>query len=301
MDAVVFPGQGSQKPGMGVPWVDTPSWEIVARVGDVVSRDVASLLLDADAPTLQATRNAQIAAFALGLVVLDTARRAGLTFGLAAGHSLGEYTALVAAGVLSLEDATTLVGERAEAMQSAAEERPGTMAAVLGLDPDAVAGACARADGNAWVANDNAPGQIVIAGTPGGIEVASAAARDLGAKVRPLAVGGAFHTPLMASAQTRLDAAVGCAHFADATVEVVANVDATGHRVGSDWPGLLSRQLCSPVRWRESVTGFRQLGVTRVVELGAGAVLGGMIKRIDPDLARASISSPAEAGTVTFP
>src|SRR5580704_16671066 len=128
----MFPGQGSQRPGMGGPWVATPSWAVVAEVSDVLGRDVGSLLLDADAATLQATRNAQVASFALGLVILDAARAAGLTWDAAAGHSLGEYTALVAAGVLAADAAAVLVGERAEAMQAAADAAPGTMAAVLG-------------------------------------------------------------------------------------------------------------------------------------------------------------------------
>lgn len=298
MDAVIFPGQGSQKPGMGTPWVDSDSWKVVGQIGEVLGRDVAALLLDADGPTLQATRNAQVASFALGLVILDAATRAGVTFGLAAGHSLGEYTALVAAGVLGLEDAAVLVGERADAMQAAADARPGTMAAVLGLEPDDVAAACAQAGGQAWIANDNAPGQIVIAGTSEGVATAGAAAKERGAKVLPLAVGGAFHTPLMKSAQDQLDRALAAAPFATGQVPIVANVDAVAHRDGSEWPGLLGRQLCSPVRWRESVQSFRPLGVTRVVELGPGGVLSGMVKRIDPDLARSTAAMPADLATL---
>jgi len=294
MDAVIFPGQGSQKPGMGSSWAETASWDVVDRISGVLGRDVAALLLDADAATLQATRNAQVAAFALGLVILDGARRAGMSFGLAAGHSLGEYTALVAAGVLDVEAATALVGERAEAMQMSADGNPGTMAAILGLDADAVAEACSRAGGGAWIANDNAPGQIVIAGTPEGVASATEAAKEARGKVRPLAVGGAFHTPLMASAQARLDDALSGAPFRDGDVSVVANVDAAAHRNGADWGPLLSRQLCSPVRWRESVAGFVGLGVTRVVELGPDGILGGMVKRIAPELDRAVVAEPAD-------
>jgi [acyl-carrier-protein] S-malonyltransferase len=293
VDAVVFPGQGSQRPGMGAPWVGTPSWAVVGLVSDVVGRDVGALLLDADAATLQATRNAQIAAFALGLVILDASRRTGLTLGAAAGHSLGEYTALVASGSLGPEDASRLVGERAGAMQAATEAAPGTMAAVLGLDADDVQRSCDAADGQAWIANDNAPGQIVVAGTGDGVAAAAAAAKGRGAKVMPLAVGGAFHTPLMGTAQARLDAALAVAPFADG-LPVVANVDALPHPTGAEWPVLLSAQLCRPVRWRESILALRAIGVTRVVELGPGAVLTGMVKRIAPDLERASIGIPEE-------
>ena len=297
-DAIIFPGQGSQKPGMGATWKDTDSWSVVGRISDVLARDVAELLVSADAPTLQETRNAQVASFALGLVILDAARQRGLSWDLAAGHSLGEYTALVAAGVLGIEAAARLVGERAEAMQAAALARPGTMVAVLGLDRDAVADACAAAGGEAWMANDNAPGQIVVAGTAEGVAAAGAAAKERGGKVLPLVVGGAFHTPLMASAQDRLDRALGDAAFEQGHVAVVANVDAAPHQDGSDWPDLLSRQLCGVVRWRESVAAFETLGVTRVVELGPGAVLGGMVKRIAPSLARVCVATPADLESV---
>ena len=278
---------------MGAPWVDTPSWEVVGRVGAVLGRDVGRLLLDADAPTLQATRNAQVAAFALGLVLLDAARRAGLSWTAAAGHSLGEYTALVAAGVLSVDDAARLVGERAEAMQEAADTSPGTMAAILGLSFDEVAACCDAAAGS-WMANDNAPGQIVVAGTHGGVGAAAAAAKERGAKVLPLSVGGAFHTPLMSSAQARLDEALRAAPFGDADAVVVANVDASPHREAVDWPELLGAQLCHPVRWREGVLRLSDLAVTRVVELGPGSVLSGMVKRIAPDLDRVCLATPDE-------
>jgi [acyl-carrier-protein] S-malonyltransferase len=290
----MFPGQGSQKVAMGAPWAGTPSWEVVRAVADVLHRDVGALLLDADAATLQATRNAQVAAFALGLVELDAARRAGMVWEVAAGHSLGEYTALVAAGVLSVEEATRLVGERAEAMQAAADASPGTMAAVLALDADAVAACCREAGGTAWMANDNAPGQIVVAGTHEGVAAASAVAKERGGKVLPLAVGGAFHTPLMRSAQERLDLALGTAPFANATAAVVANVDASGHRSCHDFRALLSSQLCSPVRWRESMLRLEKMGVTRVVELGPGGVLAGMVKRTVPALSRVSAGTPEE-------
>lgn len=292
MDAVMFPGQGSQKAGMGEPWLGSPSWAAVEEVSDVLGRDVGALLVGADAPTLQATRNAQVAAFALGLVILDAARRAGLTWHVAVGHSLGEYTALVAAGVLHPAEAARLVGERADAMQHATEQSPGTMSAVLGLELDDVAACCAG--GDAWVANDNAPGQVVVAGTHEGVATVAAAAKARGGKVLPLAVGGAFHTPLMASAQERLDLALGTAPFADATATVVANVDATPHRAAHDFRSLLSAQLCRPVRWREGVLQLPVLGVTRVVELGPGAVLSGMVKRIAPDLERLSLAAPAD-------
>jgi len=294
MDAVMFPGQGSQRPGMGEPWKSAPSWADVERVSDVLGRDVGALLLDADAATLQATRNAQVASFALGLVILDAARAAGVTWGAAAGHSLGEYTALVAAAVLDGDDATRLVGARADAMQTAADECPGTMAAVLGLDEGQVQASCDAAGGDAWVANDNAPGQIVVAGTHDGVARASAEAKERGGKVMPLAVGGAFHTPLMAGAQGALDRALAATPFHDGACPVVANVDATAHRSGDGWRALLSAQLCRPVRWRSGTEQLVSLGVTRVFELGPGGVLSGLVKRTAPSVERVQLATPTD-------
>jgi [acyl-carrier-protein] S-malonyltransferase len=179
-------------------------------------------------------------------------------------------------------------------MAAAALARPGTMAAVLGLDPEAVADSCAGVDG-AWVANDNAPGQIVIAGTAAGVEQAGARAKERGAKrVIPLAVSGAFHTPLMAPAQDALDAALGVAAFHPASIACVANVDAAVHLGADEWRALLSAQLTSPVRWRESLDRLRDLGATTFVELGAGSELSGMVKRTIPGAARANVATPAD-------
>ncbi|MGH9126894.1 MAG: ACP S-malonyltransferase, partial [Acidimicrobiales bacterium] len=218
--------------------------------------------------------------------------RAGAGAGAVAGHSLGEYSALVVAGVLSSVEGARLVAARGDAMAAAAAARPGTMAAVLGLGPDGVAKACADVDG-VWVANDNAPGQIVIAGTAEGVAQAGDAARGLGAKrVVPLAVGGAFHSPLMASAQSDLDAALADADFHDGSIDCVANVDAEAHRAAGDWRRLLSAQLTSQVRWRESVLRLDRLGVTRYVELGPGGELSGMVKRIIDGAVRITVGVP---------
>lgn len=278
---------------MGAPWVNHPAWAVVEKISEATGRDVASLLTKADAETLKATRNAQLAAYALSLVTLYAARSNGLEYvpvAAAAGHSLGEYTALVAAGAMPADAGARLVAARGEAMQSAADAAPGTMAAVLGLDPDLVRQACEGIEG-AWPANDNAPGQVVIAGTAEGVEQAGEASRALGAKrVMPLPVGGAFHSPLMAPAQDRLDAALAGAHFHAATVDVVANVDAAAHRHG--FPDLLSRQLTAPVRWRETLLTMQQMGVTHFLELGPGAELSGMVKRTVDGSTRANVASP---------
>lgn len=293
MLAFTFPGQGSQRPGMGAPWVEHPSWEVVQDASRATGRDVAALLLDADAEVLTQTRNSQLATFVMSMVALDAVERLGIGPSFAAGHSLGEYSALVASGALSFEEGCRIVLERGEAMQQAAEDQPGTMYAVLGLDDDQVDVACRRADGDAWVANYNAPGQVVIAGAADALERAAAIAKELGAKrALPLPVGGAFHTPYMAPARERLRKALDAATFRTPEVPMVANVDALAHAGADEWANLCSAQLCSPVRWRHCVTTLQSLGATALIELGPGNVLGGLAKRIAPEMASISVSTP---------
>jgi [acyl-carrier-protein] S-malonyltransferase len=292
MIAFLFPGQGSQKPGMGTPWVDHVSWEIVGEASEAAERDVAALLLDADEDKLRNTRNAQLATYVLSMVVLDAVERLGVQPAMVAGHSLGEYSALTAAGAIELSDGVRLVAERGEAMQVAAEEQEGTMAVVLGLDDDDVEAACARAEGDVWVANHNAQGQVVIAGSPEGVEEGAAIAKDMGAKrVLSVAVGGAFHTPFMAPARERLRKAIGGIEWRDSDQPVVANVDARPHQAAAEWPQLLTAQLLSPVRFRQSLLTLQREGCGRFLEIGPGTAVTAMAKRT-VDGACLSISSP---------
>lgn len=301
MRTFVFPGQGSQQPGMGRAFADHPAWSLVTEASDAVGRDVGHLLLEAGADELVETRNAQLGTFVHSMVVLAALGERGVRPDAVAGHSLGEFSALCAAGVLSFADAVRLVAERGEAMQVCCTERKGTMAAVLGLDDDQVAKVCDAVTGDVWVANLNAPGQVVIAGDPEAIEAAATAARDAGAKrVMPLEVAGAFHTPFMAGAGERLGAAIDAATFSDAAVPVVANVDAAVHVGGSDWPALLRAQLVNPVCWTASVETLLGAGSTTFVEAGPGTVLTGTIKRIaSPGITRLSAMTPDEVESVT--
>lgn len=297
MLAFTFPGQGSQRPGMGAPWKDHPSFELVGDATELTGRDVEALLLEADQQTLTRTDNAQLATFVMSLVVLDAAERLGLEPGVCAGHSLGEYSALVASGVIDLEAGLHLVAERGAAMQYAAEENPGTMAAILGLDDDGVESACLRAESDAWVANYNAPGQVVIAGTSEAVTEAGRLAKELGAKkVLPIPVGGAFHTPLMAPARDRLRKALAGVTFHAPEPAVLANVDARPHATPADWPRLLSAQLCSPVRWRQTFEALLSSGSQTFLELGPGGVLTGLARRMLPssETIALSVSTPED-------
>lgn len=299
MIAFTFPGQGSQKPGMGEAWVDHPSWEIVDEASRAAGRDLSDLLLHADADELKQTRNSQLATFVLSLVAFDAVTRVGVESNGYAGHSLGEYSALTASGVLEFDDAVRLVTERGEAMQGAAEERSGTMAAVLGLDDDKVDAACMRVSGEVWVANFNAPGQVVIAGDPDAIDAAGEAARELGAKrIMALPVGGAFHTPFMASARDRLAKALDRVDYRSPDQPVYANVDASAHTGAHHWDGLLNSQLCGPVRWRQTLHNMSDDGFDTFVELGPGAILTGMAKRTLTSARTMKVTAPSDVDTL---
>lgn len=288
-----FPGQGSQRSGMGRAWVDHPSWELVEEASSAAGRDIADLLLQAPMAELTRTAEAQLATFVQSLVVLDAVERLGLSPAVCAGHSLGEYSALVAAGALSFEDGIRLVTARGDAMAQATEEAPGTMAALMGISDDDADAACHRAEGGAWVANYNAPGQVIVAGTSEGVATVSVLAREMGArKVLPIPVAGAFHTPLMVGARPALRKALQDAEFVVPEVPVVANVDARVHVDPAEWPQLLSAQLCAPVRWRQSLQTLANLGGSMLVELGPGGVLTGLAKRGAPDLRALSVASP---------
>ena len=295
MIVFTFPGQGSQAPGMGSAWADHPSWELVEEASDAADRDVAALLLDTDADELTVTRNAQLATFVTSMVVLDAVSRIGAEAVAHAGHSLGEYSALTAAGALDFGDAVRLVNERGDAMQAAADEQQGTMAALLGLDDDQADIACQRAAGDVWIANYNAPGQVVLAGVPDDLDRACEIAKELGAKrVMRLPVGGAFHTPLMAPARDRLRKAIDQVEFRAPEQPVYANVDGIAHDDAADWPDLLGAQLCSPVRWRQTLRNLEDDGFTCFVELGPGTVLTGLVKRTVKADKRISIAAPAD-------
>ena len=299
MIAFTYSGQGSQQPGMGAPWSGHPSWELVAEASEAAGRDVAHLLLDADADELRSTRNAQLATFVTSMVILDAVARLGIDAAGHAGHSLGEYSALTAAGALDFPDAVALVVERGEAMQSAAEDPVGTMAAILGLDDAGVEEVCEEVDGPVWVANYNAPGQVVIAGAPDAVAAAGEAAKACGAKrVAGLEVSGAFHTPFMSPARDRLGEALDRTELRAPDGVVVANVDGGIHSNPATWRALMNAQLCSPVRWSQTIQTLAGEGFTTFVELGPGSILTGLVKRSLKGALRLTVNTPDHLDTL---
>lgn len=294
--AVIFPGQGAQAPGLGAPWTEHPAWALVERAEKATGEALSSLLLDAPADDLARTREAQLVVFLASLLAWEASRGdlEGRAVGYA-GHSLGQITALVAAGALPFDDGCRLAVRRAQLTQDAADARPGRLAALLGATTEQAEQACAAAPDACWVANDNAPGQIVIGGTPEGLEAASTAAKDLGVKrVIPLNVGGAFHTPLMEDAARRFGADLDDAPFTDTDVPVLSNTDARPHTDAAGWPARLTDQLVTPVRWAATMPALVELGAATFVEVGPGTTLTSMAKRAVPDVALRNIAVPAD-------
>jgi [acyl-carrier-protein] S-malonyltransferase len=212
-----------------------------------------------------------------------------------AGHSLGQVTALIASGALPLDAGVRFAARRAELTQRAADSHPGKMAALLGATPEQASEACTAAPDAAWVANDNAPGQIVIAGTPDGVDAAGARAKELGVKrVTPLNVGGAFHTPLMRDAADALPSELESVSFSAPAAPVVSNHDAKSYDDGDGWRDRLPEHVTVPVRWRASMETMVGLGVTSFLEVGHGSMLAGLAKRTTPDVPVRGIATPED-------
>jgi [acyl-carrier-protein] S-malonyltransferase len=296
--AVIFPGQGTQQPGMGVPWRDHAAWSVVERAEAALGEPLGDLLLDAPAEQLARTREAQLAVLLTSLIAWEAARDlVGAPLGFA-GHSLGQVTALIAAGVMTLEDGVRFAARRAELTQAAADAHPGKMAALLGTTVETAEAACAGID-ECWLANDNAPGQVVIAGTAAGLEAGVAAAKDLGVrKAMPLNVGGAFHTPLMQTAAAGLEPVLADMELSSATAPVVANDDGLGHTVGDEWRLRSARHVAVPVRWREAQLTLAGLGAATLIEVGHGSMLAALAKRTLPDVTVTGLATPEDIATI---
>jgi [acyl-carrier-protein] S-malonyltransferase len=279
---------------MGAPWREHAAWGVVERAEAALGEPLAHLLLAESADDLARTRESQLSVLLTSLVVWEAVRGEIPTPAAFAGHSLGQITALIASGALRLEDGIRLAARRAEATQAAADRHPGRMAAVIGADEAQVLKVCDAAPDECWLANDNAPGQIVIAGTPSGIERACKAAADLGIRrVMPLKVGGAFHTPLMEEAAAALAPVLAAITFAAPAAPIVSNADARPYGEAGGWPDRLARHLVSPVRWRGCMTTLvDELGATTLVEVGFGSMLAGLAKRGAPGVPVLGVATP---------
>ncbi|PRY01625.1 ACP S-malonyltransferase [Allonocardiopsis opalescens] len=289
---VVFPGQGSQAPGMGRPWRGHPAWAIVDRAERVLGRPLAPYLLD-PAETPANTADIQLTVFLTGMMAWTALTERLGQPKLLAGHSLGQLTALTAAGVIAPDDAIRLIALRGALTDDACRRVAGGMLAVLGLDAAAVDECCALASGRCWVANDNAPGQQVLAGTPAGLAAAGRAAVERGArKLVPLAVPGAFHSPLMATAARAFAEGLRGITFHPPRRPLVSNADAALVTGTHPWRAELAAHLVRPVRWRESQLRFTELGARSLVEVGHGTTLAGIARRTVPELRPRGVDGP---------
>ena len=299
VQALLFPGQGSQKITMGAALArGFPEAAAVFREADaILSFPLSRLMWEGPEEKLVLTHNAQPALFVHSMAVLRVVGSRMGPVDMAAGHSLGEFSAHVAARTLSFSDALEAVRLRGELMHQAGRIRPGAMAAVLGMDDDAVESLCSEIstgnDGVVVPANFNSPGQVVISGDVAAVAAATAVAPDRGArKVVPLAVSGAFHSPLMAPAEDGLSAHLANVTFVDPNFPVYSNVTAEAVTTGDEARKLLVRQLTSPVRWSSVISNMVQAGVTRFIELGPGNVLAGLNRRSARGIDTISLGEP---------
>jgi len=282
--AYIFPGQGSQYVGMGKDLYEQSekARALFNRADAILGFDISKICFYGPEETLRQTMNTQPALFLHSMVLLNLMLRNNAS--MVAGHSLGEYSALVAAGALSFEDGLKLVRLRGEQMQQAGEKQRGTMAAIVGLEPQIVENICSDASdaGIVQCANFNSPGQIVISGSVPGVKKAMEIAKTRGAKlVKELVVSGAFHSPLMKSAREGLKTGLAAIEIKDAKIPVYANVSGKSVQKAEEIRTLLNEQLTNPVRWEESTVQMIAAGATTFIEIGPGKVLQGLVKRIN--------------------
>lgn len=302
--AFIFPGQGSQFPGMGRELAEafSEARDVFGEVDDALGQNLSRLIFDGSETDLNLTENTQPALMAVSMAVMRVLTRQGgirldHACAFVAGHSLGEYAALAAAGALELADTARLLRLRGRAMQEAVPFGMGAMAAILGLEFEDVKAIAAEAAGSevCQAANDNSPGQVVVSGHKGAVEAAVALAAQKGAKKAiTLPVSAPFHCSLMAPAAQKMAAALAETTILPPSVPVVANVTASAVTDPAEIRRLLVEQITGVVRWRESVLWMKEQGVDEMVELGAGKVLSGLVRRIDRDIAVSAAGTPEQ-------
>jgi [acyl-carrier-protein] S-malonyltransferase len=300
--AFVFPGQGSQAVGMGRTLAEAfaPAREVFEEIDEALRQRLTRLMFEGPESELTLTENAQPALMAVSLAVLRTVEREGGVriadkIAFVAGHSLGEYSALAAAGALPLGETARLLKRRGRAMQEAVPVGEGAMAALLGADLEAAKGAAKETKLVCAPANDNAPGQVVISGAKAAVERAVALAAERGIKRSVmLPVSAPFHCPLMQPAADAMAEALAEAPLVNPAIPLVANVTARAVADADTIRKLLVDQVTGLVRWRESVLFMKEQGVDKLVEIGAGKVLAGLVKRIDREIAASSVGEPPE-------
>lgn len=280
MTIALFSGQGSQQVGMGKDFAEIPELKSIIETGsEILGRDIMSILTELTKEELSITINAQPAIMTVSLMALRSAEMKGFTFDGVAGHSLGEYAAMQASGMITLEDAFRLIKARSEAMHEAELNHKGTMAAVMKLCPETVAEVCDKAKNYVSAVNYNSPMQTVIAGTPEGVAEVSEIFKEMKARVTPLNVAGAFHSKLMQSATDKFYETAKTINFKAPQVKYYSNVTGGELTDFSDMPSLLAKHIVSPVRFSAEVIAMGDDGADRFVEFGAGKTLSGLVKR----------------------
>jgi len=290
MKAYIFPGQGAQFPGMAKDLYDNADQAkvLLESANDILGFRITDIMFDGTADQLKETKVTQPAIFLHSVVLAKISD--SFAPDMVAGHSLGEFSALVANGTLAFEDGLQLVSQRAQAMQKACEINPSTMAAVLGLEDKVVEDICASIDEVVVAANYNCPGQLVISGSHKGIELACEAAKEAGARrALPLPVGGAFHSPLMEPAREELEKAIDATTFNQGICPVYQNVSAQAETDLDTIKNNLKKQLTAPVKWTQSVQAMVADGATDFIESGPGKVLQGLVKKIHREAEVSSI------------
>lgn len=301
--AFIFPGQGSQKIGMGAELAQTypVAKAVFDEADDFLERPLSQLCFEGPEAELKQTENTQLAILTCSVATLEILTQLGIVAKVVAGHSLGEYSALVASGVLEFADALRLVSDRSEFMAEAGEEQSGTMAAILGMETEQLERLCGKVDGVVKIANYNCPGQLVISGEVDAVnQVVALASDEIGVRrCRPLPVSGAFHSPLMESAQQKFQSVLASIKLNPSQIDIVMNVTGEFATDVDKIKHLLLQQITQPVQWEKTLHTIDKTGITHFVEVGPGQVLSGLVKRTLPESITLNVENVETLSQVT--